>query len=296
MRGATGDHETAVWGTEFQSTLLMRGATARRHGKCLLETISIHAPHARSDKNRNGAIGKVNLFQSTLLMRGATSYIGDACQALCISIHAPHARSDVSPCFCWSMSNISIHAPHARSDQLIQRVVDDLAISIHDPHARSDEFLLRDADSHKPFQSTLLMRGATTASLSMCLPSTFQSTLLMRGATDAWLIQCGMAVEFQSTLLMRGATYTECEDDPDNDISIHAPHARSDKMIKATWGSASIISIHAPHARSDSVLSLARRCELISIHAPHARSDASCRRDTACPCNFNPRSSCEERR
>ena len=58
----------------------------------------------------------------------------------------------------------------------------------------------------KLFQSTLLMRGATTVMLITPFKSLlFQSTLLMRGATmsldmAAWMIQ------FQSTLLMRGAT------------------------------------------------------------------------------------------
>ena len=33
-------------------------------------------------------------------------------------------------------------------------------------------------------------------------------------------------------------------------ISIHAPHARSDKIVKG-WQKADRISIHAPHARSD---------------------------------------------
>ena len=77
------------------------------------------------------------------------------------------------------------------------------------------------------FQSTLLMRGATTSGETMYDPtmisihapharsdaiaenlqdpSLFQSTLLMRGATDvadaAWTME-----KFQSTLLMRGAT------------------------------------------------------------------------------------------
>ena len=78
-------------------------------------------------------------------------------------------------------------------------------------------------------------------------------------------------------------------------ISIHAPHARSD-VTRAGLKDASKISIHAPHARSDEVKSNVRRNNYISIHAPHARSDVSSLRLTGWRWNFNPRSSCEERR
>ena len=79
---------------QFQSTLLMRGAT-------------------------DGSMRKSStfLFQSTLLMRGATA--GDVFRkaASGISIHAPHARSDSLRYLRFvPVSQISIHAPHARSD------------------------------------------------------------------------------------------------------------------------------------------------------------------------------------
>ncbi len=62
---------------------------------------------------------------------------------------------------------------------------------------------------------------------------------------------------FQSTLLMRGATGWRCK-------GLLAPQ----------------ISIHAPHARSDTdCLSMEQRFRTISIHAPHARSDQRARRN-----------------
>ena len=102
----------------FQSTLLMRGATAwiisatsissnfnprssceeRPHWRMLLSDltlISIHAPHARSDEPD----GYPNLIK-----------------VIFISIHAPHARSDLIANHSSKSANISIHAPHARSD------------------------------------------------------------------------------------------------------------------------------------------------------------------------------------
>ena len=96
----------------------MRGATRRRRGRCACaqdfnprssceerleveglpshrRTISIHAPHARSDPRLLEAI--------------APHFI---------SIHAPHARSDGRPRRRYSApAPISIHAPHARSDK-----------------------------------------------------------------------------------------------------------------------------------------------------------------------------------
>ena len=128
--------------------------------------------------------------------------------------------------------DISIHAPHARSDALDLVKVSDIA-----------------------FQSTLLMRGATrTASRRAVSRHEFQSTLLMRGAT-VWAAKFIAAVAFQSTLLMRGATRvtdprrtaagyfnprSSCEERhyrlvvglSEEEISIHAPHARSDQTAR----------------------------------------------------------------
>ena len=100
-------------------------------------------------------------------------------------------------------------------------------------------------------------------------------------------------------------------------ISIHAPHARSDRhaaLLRDHRG----ISIHAPHARSDPFFmrglpffkfqstllmrgATQQQAKLvsigcISIHAPHARSDIRHRIEAERTVDFNPRSSCEERR
>ena len=61
-------------------------------------------------------------------------------------------------------------------------------------------------------------------------------------------------------------------------ISIHAPHARSDRLTDENQSFRSI-SIHAPHARSDTTRKISNVVSInISIHAPHARSDGA----TAC--------------
>ena len=146
----------------FQSTLLMRGATppsclhlsglddfnprssceerrVRRRPQVGRQSISIHAPHARSDilkslmhtrrlnfnprsscEERQGRVWTFYddvLFQSTLLMRGATHRGQGLPRRGHISIHAPHARSDYKQHKPKYVSHIiSIHAPHARSD------------------------------------------------------------------------------------------------------------------------------------------------------------------------------------
>ena len=110
---------------------------------------------------------------------------------------------------------------------------------------------------HIPFQSTLLVRGATfynayiiaITCISIHAPrersdgfyyghlskiSVFQSTLLVRGATNRVLILSVKSV-FQSTLLVRGATkicaclFFSCF------ISIHAPRERSDCGINKKY-------------------------------------------------------------
>ena len=57
---------------KFQSTLLIRGATITPDNAVDELSISIHAPHTRSDPNVAAANVVFWVFQSTLLIRGAT--------------------------------------------------------------------------------------------------------------------------------------------------------------------------------------------------------------------------------
>lgn len=70
--GALSTLDTQMNGLKFQSTLLMRGATAAARNQFCPRRISIHAPHAKSDE---------------------TDYTAPAKRDR-ISIHAPHTRSD----------------------------------------------------------------------------------------------------------------------------------------------------------------------------------------------------------
>ena len=238
---------------EFQSTLLMRGATLYRRFLCWIRS-HFNPRSSCEERLRFFAIrSRIALFQSTLLMRGATCrarrerrlYQG-------ISIHAPHARSDeiIDGANNKPREIISIHAPHARSDVI--RGLQSLTLKNFNPRSSCEERLMHHAD--------------------IVLQYSFQSTLLMRGATAV----LGLRLQH-------------------GDISIHAPHARSDIHVSGetspflhfnprssceerhdnprAGGSPEEISIHAPHARSDVTRAAMIRIFGISIHAPHARSD-----------------------
>ena len=144
MRGATCVARLTIYFALFQSTLLMRGATAVLLIAAPAVSISIHAPHARSDSSvRRIAHAAMNFnprssceerhypqgtysvstgFQSTLLMRGATA------RSL-----LPRLSADFNPrSSCEERraverhgqryADISIHAPHARSDSIVARL------------------------------------------------------------------------------------------------------------------------------------------------------------------------------
>ena len=149
-----------------------------------------------------------------------------------ISIHAPHARSDFilwhrreqhrhfnprSSCeerpICFATTgdfdDISIHAPHARSDPRIRS-----------GRGCCDDFNPRSSCEERPLYPN--------SSISAII---FQSTLLMRGATDS-----------RRNLARPGPYFnprSSCEERPlsrlaphdARDISIHAPHARSDRPL-----------------------------------------------------------------
>ena len=192
------------------------------------------------------------IFQSTLLMRGATQ-------------RASRARYRV----------INFNPRSSCEERPGERKIGDdvIGISIHAPHARSDEFMKKMTFLEMEFQSTLLMRGATTT-----------------------IPKYVTAIQFQSTLLMRGATPEGIGGDDGRAISIHAPHARSD-----TSRSPSIVRRRThfnPRSSCEERLLPLHRWRsgpAISIHAPHARSDAKERGVFAADWDFNPRSSCEER-
>ena len=299
MRGATVTAGESVYQlSQFQSTLLMRGATIV-FGRAALRlvisihapharsdsskgeidmaiTISIHAPHARSDFTVGSGGGDIAIFQSTLLMRGATR---------------PRSRTSATPCYfnprssCEerrALSNrprapgqISIHAPHARSDT-VPALPTALRSSYFNPRSSCEE--------RRPWT----VHGGDGSDISIHAP---------HARSD----QHRQQIPRRPPHFNPRSSCEERQNGTENDgrvqqISIHAPHARSDYDGRLCC-LGDVISIHAPHARSDRDHGERIGGAMdISIHAPHARSDRSIHpRHTAARRYFNPRSSCEER-
>ena len=146
-------------------------------------------------------------FQSTLPVRGATG-----------TYNAQYNRFF-----------ISIHAPRAGSDRL-GRYPEDAAIeiSIHAPRAGSDHDHLCVGAEYVGFQSTLPVRGATHAAMSLYHLIKFQSTLPVRGATPATCRSLGRLEHFnpRSPCGERHPQGAQIQQGPH--ISIHAPRAGSD--------------------------------------------------------------------
>ena len=169
-----------------------------------------------------------------------------------------------------------------------------LRISIHAPHARSDNSLLNHYHHPSVFQSTLLMRGATSSTdNAISQVSQFQSTLLMRGATGG-MIKAGAITAFQSTLLMRGATESITS-------TVQSNKFQSTLLMRGATQDGE----RGPRRRID--FNPRSSCEerLACFLATNISSDfnprSSCeeRRQSSRPARlqryFNPRSSCEER-
>ena len=151
-----------LWPIAFQSTLLMRGATAFRRVIRPAMPISIHAPHARSDNGGGARVTRAATFQSTLLMRGATPRLYTffpvrlVFQSTLLMRGAPRPTRASG----WRPRYFN---PRSSCEERLGKIMLLLGerISIHAPHARSDG---GDADAASKaiiFQSTLLMRGAT---------------------------------------------------------------------------------------------------------------------------------------
>ncbi len=185
----------------------MRGATGRIRILRRMMAISIHAPHAGSD--RVSAQREVERL---------------------ISIHAPHAGSDAhTGRLRTRASQISIHAPHAGSDfnkSLFEAACAgfqstlpmrgatscperEMNLETHfNPRSPCGERHSHQCDGCKAdeFQSTLPMRGATLASLQRLLSELISIHAPHAGSDYVNVKVSGTVTTFQSTLPMRGAT------------------------------------------------------------------------------------------
>ena len=132
----------------FQSTLPMRGVTPRCRRKTLTVWISIHTPHAGSDR----VDADVWIYNS-------------------ISIHTPHAGSDPRylqgiPTNMIFQSTLPMRGVTGLGDPVFIKQ----SISIHTPHAGSDSDDQIPLSGQGEFQSTLPMRGVTVFSNGTAWP------------------------------------------------------------------------------------------------------------------------------
>ena len=144
-------------------------------------------------------------------------------------------------------------------------------ISIHSPHTRGDNITRRSRRS-----------------------ASFQSTPLIRGETAMRKISVSGA-KFQSTPLIRGETTSGANRDATQQISIHSPHTRGDRVFSPFLAFFALISIHSPHTRGDQVAKPVHSSAKISIHSPHTRGDLRSSRRGLSGRDFNPLPSYEGR-
>ena len=172
-------------------------------------------------------------------------------------------------------------------------------ISIHTPHAGSDTYPNHVQFDDRAFQSTLPMRGATCIAPNMIrAPLGFQSTLPMRGATGFPPVVAVLFIISIHTPQMRGAEQHRQPAGADGiNISIHTPHAGSDRGLRSRQGRPlrfqSTLPMRGATITFPPVVAV---LFIISIHTPHAGSDAARKLAPFSDSNFNPHSPCGERR
>ena len=208
MRGATTDTPiTTMIGKTFQSTLLMRGATASSQSSAV-GGLNFNPRSSCEERPPRGLhylafLQYFNPRSSCEERRYKAASLRYSCY------FNPRSSCEERPDQCRVRHKSYYFNPRSSCEERLDHAgdtVDHVSISIHAPHARSDAFKLNDVKAFLQFQSTLLMRGATSMMYVSPRYAAFQSTLLMRGATTIGAAKASPAIKFQSTLLMRGAT------------------------------------------------------------------------------------------
>ena len=206
MRGAT----RSAWHIKALRAISIHAPHARsdrlcEHGHCSW-IISIHAPHARSDQEMKASMEDTEYFNPRSSCEERRVNAGDNVVWNGISIHAPHARSDMA--YVALTLSAAYFNPRSSCEERLAHLLAGEGrppISIHAPHARSDQ-----------------LRWSWGVSASNFNPRSSCEERLEYGRLQM------VTSLFQSTLLMRGATRSRVNTYKWPIISIHAPHARSD--------------------------------------------------------------------
>ena len=299
VRGATAKRTQSASSAAFQSTLPVRGATGKGGGRNRRLAISIHAPRAGSDHGgmSNGTAARE--FQSTLPVRGAT-WTRRTLRQISYSFQStlPVRGATDWRCCCrnW-IDNFNPRSPCGERLHIVVRRHPRRLISIHAPRAGSDPFP-QPAHTDRANFNPRSPCGERLERVFYIISLTRISIHAPRAGSDIRTV-CHRRVSagFQSTLPVRGATIDQDKFVSSTIISIHAPRAGSDiyTLTPDIW--ATRISIHAPRAGSDWVALL--YSPLSGYFNPRSpcgeRRIADLDRRTR-QSHFNPRSPCGERR
>ena len=144
------------------------------------------------------------------------------------------------------------------------------------------------------FQSTLPLRGATSAACSSSAWIEFQSTLPLRGATNE-ACEAIVGDTFQSTLPLRGATGPSARSGPET--RYFNPRSPCGERLDYDRGTRECeISIHAPLAGSDPGLPTPKlRRRYFNPRSPCGERPRASPTRSSSTKDFNPRSPCGER-
>ena len=152
--------------------------------------------------------------------------------------------------------------------------------------------------AHSLFQSTLPVRGATVAAMTVENELDISIHAPRAGSDSMCRVLPSVSMKFQSTLPVRGATRVQPpHDGRGHAISIHAPRAGSDPLQRLNrQGTRTFQSTLPVRGATVQLRTPTLHLPRISIHAPRAGSDTRwfCRSRSGA--HFNPRSPCGERR
>ena len=184
-------------------------------------------------------------------MRGATWGWSLAPRHHQVSIHAPHARGD---CLRWDGAPVvaGFNPRPSCEGRLLRFWLANACnhVSIHAPHARGDRALCGGDGLGKGFNPRPSCEGRLLLLGLHGLADEFQSTPLMRGATTADTRSPSPPHRFNPRPSCEGRRPRRARGGDPHQVSIHAPHARGDWR---SWSCVLLgqVSIHAPHARGD---------------------------------------------
>ena len=205
VRGATAKAPYDFIGVKFQSTLPVRGATGMDDMDDVKFMISIHAPRAGSDPDRPAQQHQDADFNPRSPCGERHAQFLKCLRNNLFQSTLPVRGATKKIIADYLETEFQSTLPVRGATWIWAVQVPGIHISIHAPRAGSDPWVSGVWYAVNEFQSTLPVRGATPPVIGTGGQAIFQSTLPVRGATSLPSSR-PTAIEFQSTLPVRGAT------------------------------------------------------------------------------------------